>query len=123
MKPSSKPIGLLLRTFALSLLLLLSPQSSALSTVDLALEQKVTQLFMVGFYGQQLNDDSRAFLQKWQPGSFALFDSNVGTPETVTALTNELQQTVIDSGSLPMLIAVDQEGGLIARLKNGFTEW
>jgi beta-N-acetylhexosaminidase len=109
--------------FALSLLLLLSPQHSALSTPNLSLEQKVTQLFMVGFYGQQLNDSSRSFLQTWQPGSFALFNSNAGTPETVTGLTNDLQQTVIDSGSLPMLIAVDQEGGLIARLKDGFTEW
>lgn len=89
----------------------------------LTLEQKVAQMFMVSVYGPLPNEAGRAFLQRYQPGSLALFNSNAGTPEAVTAFTNAAQSAVVSSGGLPMLIAVDQEGGVIARLKDGFTEW
>jgi len=90
---------------------------------QLTLKQKVAQMFLVGLYGETLNSPSKAFLQEWQPGGAVLFVSNVTTPESVTALTNSWQQALIDAGGLPLFIATDQEGGRIARLKDGFTTW
>lgn len=90
---------------------------------SLTLKQKVGQMFLVALYGRPLNAPGRDFLRDWQPGGVALFVSNAGTPEQVTALTNEWQQTLVDAGGVPLFIATDQEGGVIARLKDGFTTW
>lgn len=90
---------------------------------QMTLRQKVGQMFMVGLYGQVLNEPGRDFLREWQPGAVALFVSNAGTPEQITRLTNSWQETVINAGGVPLFIATDQEGGIIARLKDGFTVW
>jgi len=88
---------------------------------DMTLEQRVGQLFMVSLFGSQLNESEREFLQRWQPGAVALFGNNAGTPDEVTRLTNAYQQTMVDAGGVPLLIAVDQEGGVISHLTDGFT--
>lgn len=118
------------RSYILSLLLLLilSPAAAQDSRVDtilagMTLEQKVAQMFMVSFYGTELLEVERDFLQTWQPGAVVLFARNVGTPPAVTRLTNSYQQTMLETGGIPLLIAVDQEGGIIAHLDDGFTTW
>ncbi|MFN8528116.1 MAG: glycoside hydrolase family 3 protein [Anaerolineae bacterium] len=90
---------------------------------QMTLEQKVAQMFMVTLHGAVMTDDGRAFLQTYQPGAVVLFTSNVGTPSAVTTLTNAYQQTITDSGAPPLLIATDQEGGVVSRLpqEQGYT--
>ncbi|MBI5671390.1 MAG: beta-N-acetylhexosaminidase [Chloroflexi bacterium] len=78
-------------------------------------------MFMVNLYGAALNADDRDFLARYQPGGVVLMDGNASTPDAVTRLTNSYQQTITDAGGLPLLIAVDQEGGPIAGLEQGFT--
>lgn len=114
------------RAVVLVLMLLAATSTGAQSRVDalmasLTLEQKVAQMFLVGIYGSQLNEPNRRLLEEWQPGGTVLFVSNVGTPDTVTALINDWQSAVVDAGGVPLFIATDQEGGVIARLKDGFT--
>ena len=89
----------------------------------MTLEHKVAQMFMVNLYGPGLTDAGREMLQTWQPGAVVLLDSNITTPESITELTNTYQQTITEVGGLPLFIATDQEGGIIARLKEGFTVW
>jgi beta-N-acetylhexosaminidase len=106
----------------LSIVLLASPvvaQDSRLNA--LTLEQRVGQMFIVTVYGEQLNSIGRDLVTRWQPGGVVLFANNAGTPESITELTNAFQQTSLDAGGLPMLIAIDQEGGVVARLTEGFT--
>jgi beta-N-acetylhexosaminidase len=107
-----------LAVVVLALVLTTPAQSQTLS-----LEQRVAQLFMVTLHGSQLTEVGRDFLQQWQPGAVVLFSSNVGTPEAVTTLTNAYQQTMYDVNAVPVLIAVDQEGGVVQRLTDGFTQW
>lgn len=90
---------------------------------QMTLRQKVGQMFMLSFFGNPMNEPARAMLREWQPGAVVLLPSNLGTPSQVTALTNDVQQTIIAAGGLPAFIAVDQEGGIIARLRDGFTEF
>jgi beta-N-acetylhexosaminidase len=78
-------------------------------------------MFMVSLYGAELTEVGRDFLQHWQPGAIALFGNNAGSPEAITTLTNAYQQTITEAGGLPLLLAVDQEGGVIAHLTEGFT--
>jgi beta-N-acetylhexosaminidase len=111
------------RALILLCLLFVIPTARPPLLETLTLEQRVGQMFMVSLYGPELTEVGRDFLRRWQPGALALFGSNAGAPEDVTALTNAFQHTITDAGGLPLLIAVDQEGGLIAHLRDGFTEF
>jgi len=91
--------------------------------VDMSLEQKVAQMFVFTFFGTPANQYALDVLSDWQPGAVALLPSNLGDPVSVTNLTNSLQQTVTQAGGVPLFIAVDQEGGVVAHLKDGFTEF
>ncbi|MDQ7861837.1 glycoside hydrolase family 3 N-terminal domain-containing protein [Peribacillus frigoritolerans] len=46
------------------------------------------------------------------------FDRNMKSPKQVARLSNSLQQTANQSAhSLPLMVAIDQEGGDIIRMK------
>lgn len=92
---------------------------------NMTLEQKIGQMFMVTLHGEIMTEAGAAFLRTYQPGAVSLFGENVTSPAGVTQLTNNFQQTMLDAGSVPLLIAIDQEGGLVARLNeaNGFTQF
>jgi len=79
----------------------------------LTLEQRVAQLFIVNLYGGQMTEAGRDFLRDYQPGGVVLLGDNLGDPAAITRLTNQYQQTIADAGGIPLLIAVDQEGGPI----------
>jgi len=105
------------------LLIPVQPHTSAYEIEDMSLEEKVAQMFVVSFFGEELNFAARDLLSEWQPGAVVLLPSNLDTPAQITRLTNSIQQTLIDHGAPPAFIAVDQEGGIIARLDEGFTQW
>ncbi len=88
---------------------------------NLSLEQRVAQMFIVNLYGNQLTESGRDFLTRCQPGGLVLLPENITTPTEVIKLTNVYQQTITESGGLPLFIAVDQEGGTISHLRDGFT--
>jgi len=110
----------------LGLVFSVAPLRAQATTLEsLTLEQKVAQMFMVAIYGEFLNEPGRLFLQQWQPGAISMMGNNMGAPAQVTQLTNDYQQTVVSAGGIPMFVATDQEGGVVARLtaEQGFTQW
>jgi beta-N-acetylhexosaminidase len=54
-------------------------------------------------------------------GGIILFARNIESPEQVWELCRDLQQEALAATGLPLLIAVDQEGGPVQRLKAPFT--
>lgn len=88
---------------------------------NMTLEHKVAQMFMVTLHGSVMTEEGAQHLTTWQPGGVVLFTDNVGTPGAVASLTDSFQQTIIGAGGVPLLIAVDQEGGVVTRLTDGFT--
>ena len=87
---------------------------------DLSLEEKIGQLFMVGFEGTEVTPELAAWMETYGWGGVILFARNVKSPAQLQALTHDLQ-TSQRRDQLPLLIAVDQEGGRVARLKAPFT--
>ncbi len=90
----------------------------------MTLEERVGQMFMVTLWGPTLSTSSRRFIATYAPGGVVLFGSNAGQPWSVAALTNDIQQSAAASGAgIPMFIAIDQEGGITARLvpDDGYT--
>ncbi|NDJ78264.1 MAG: glycoside hydrolase family 3 protein [Chloroflexi bacterium] len=89
---------------------------------DLTLEEKVGQLFLITIYSANLDDADRDLIADVLPGGVVLFPMNIVDAEQVTALTNALQTEAQAVGvGVPLLIAVDQEGGPVRRLKDGFS--
>lgn len=112
---------LFLTIFSL-LILVIQPVSARQSLLEnLTLEQRVAQMFMVTLHGPQLTEVGGAFLRQWQPGAVVLFTSNIGTPQAMTRLTNAYQQAITSADGIPLLISIDQEGGVVQRLTEGFT--
>ncbi len=82
----------------------------------LTLEQKVGQLFIVGFPQTQLTPQLQNFLQDNKPGAFILFKRNISSLEQIKTLNQSLYRLSYSYSQLPPLIAVDQEGGAVSRL-------
>jgi beta-N-acetylhexosaminidase len=55
-------------------------------------------------------------IRRGEIGGVILFGRNVTTPTALRALTKQLQGAATAGGQLPLLIAVDQEGGSIKRI-------
>ncbi len=91
----------------------------------MTLEQKVGQMFMVSIYGTRMSDPNLRFLRLYQPGAIALFGTNLDyqSATETTDYINVLQQIAVETSGIPMFIAVDQEGGRVWRLVNGFTHF
>jgi len=90
----------------------------------MSLEQKIGQMFLVGLYGPILTYDGADFLREVQPGGIVVFNYNLNTPESLTQLVNDWQQTITEAGGQPMLVAIDQEGGRINTLEaSPFTQF
>lgn len=84
----------------------------------------VGQRVMVGFHGHEASADVRKLIRDFGVGHVILFARNVGSPEQVAQLCGELQDINRRAGGdAPLLIAIDQEGGRVARLKEPWTVW
>jgi beta-N-acetylhexosaminidase len=91
----------------------------------MTLEQKIGQVMSIGFDGTTVDAELHHMLSEYHIGGVILFARNVQSPRQVAALTNELQKIALKSGSPGLFIAIDQEGGRVARLTEdkGFTEF
>jgi beta-N-acetylhexosaminidase len=84
----------------------------------MTLEQKVGQVFMLGFEGTALNASNRTLIQGLHLGGVTLFARNVENGPQLARLDADLQ-TIADP--VPLFVSVDQEGGLVVRVTDGAT--
>jgi beta-N-acetylhexosaminidase len=84
----------------------------------MSLDQKVGQVFMLGFVGTSLNDSNRALIQGLHLGGVTLFSRNIDSGPQLAQLDRDLQ-TIADP--VPLFISADQEGGLVVRVTSGAT--
>jgi beta-N-acetylhexosaminidase len=96
--------------------------------VDSGMEQKVGQMLMIGFFGTSARPGSQIChdIQDYNLGGVILFDfnpidrnkaKNIESKDQLAQLTKELQAC---SPKGDLLIAVDQEGGRVQRLKEKY---
>ncbi|MEU6407245.1 glycoside hydrolase family 3 protein [Microbispora sp. NPDC046933] len=97
----------------------------------MSLRDKVAQLFTIVVWGQKAgaasNENEARYgvgtpaqvVEKFRPGGVILFDwaGNVSGADQVAALTTGLREAAARSGEAPLMIGVDQENGLVSRLK------
>ena len=83
---------------------------------SLPLEQQIGQFLFIGLPGTQLDDDTRDLIKEVQPGGVIIFGRNVVGPEQLRTLLDSVRDLV----ATPPLFGVDQEGGLVDRLRKIF---
>lgn len=92
------------------------------------LDKKIGSMLMVGFFGTQADKDSQICkdIRDYNLGGIILFDynpidktkpKNISSMSQVAKLTKQLQDC---SPNKNLLIAVDQEGGKVQRLKSSY---
>ena len=76
----------------------------------------VGQSMMLRFEGPVFTNEAKAAFHEIRPCGVIFFADNITSREQVHALTAELQAEAQSLGMPPLLIAADQEGGIVSRL-------
>lgn len=84
-------------------------------------EEQVGQLFMLGVNTGGLDETTRSAISDSRVGSVVLLGNSEAGQAVIRPLTAELGS--LGTAELPLLVAVDQEGGAVQRLKGeGFSD-
>jgi beta-N-acetylhexosaminidase len=107
----------------------LSPEPTPTPTSGPSLREKIGQMLLVGFRGLTVEESASivADIRDHNLGGVLLFDydtptakpvRNVASPEQLTTLVSGLQA----AAAMPLIVAIDEEGGRVARLdqRHGF---
>ena len=87
------------------------------SLLSLSLERQIGQFFFIGLPGTKLDDETRALIAEVQPGGVIIFGRNVAAPQQFRDLLDGVRELL----PVAPLLGVDQEGGLVDRLRKIFT--
>jgi beta-N-acetylhexosaminidase len=83
-------------------------------------ERSIGQLFMIGMQGPHLDEATEHLIHEGHVGGIILFSRNIEDPLQLAALCRDLQAAASERQDPPLFLAVDQEGGRVARLKEPF---
>ncbi len=83
------------------------------SLTSLSLAQQIGQLLFIGLPGTQLDAETREIIEYVQPGGIIIFGRNVHSPEQLRQLLDGIRALL----EVEPLFGIDQEGGLVDRLR------
>lgn len=81
---------------------------------EMTLDEKIGQMFIIGFDGTVISDELTQMLKTRSPGGVILFGRNVKSPDQLLELINSIKRA--NSGREPLFISVDEEGGRVSRM-------
>ena len=87
------------------------------SLLSLPLEQQVGQFFYIGLSGPVLDAEARALIEEVKPGGVIIFGRNVEGGQQLRKLLDDVRELL----PTDPLLGIDQEGGLVDRLRKIFT--
>jgi len=79
------------------------------------------QLLFAGYPGFEIPEDLARLVSEGRVGGVILFKRNVRDPEQVRRVVSELHALAPEDA--PLVVALDQEGGRVQRLRAPWTEW
>jgi beta-N-acetylhexosaminidase len=83
------------------------------SLTSLPLEQQIGQIFYIGLPGTEMDAETRALVEEVSPGGVIIFGRNVAAPEQLRKLLDDVRAIL----PAEPLCGIDQEGGLVDRLR------
>ena len=85
----------------------------------MTLREKVGQMIMCSIIGNKMQPRLRKFLRDVQPGGITIFTYNIKSPTQLRQLNRSIYQQM---SAVPPFIAIDQEGGMVTRIKKEIPE-
>jgi beta-N-acetylhexosaminidase len=85
-----------------------------------SVRREIGQLLIGSLPATTIPAEARSIAREFQLGGVTLFGRNIEAPEQVAELSHDIQSLAAET---PLWVAVDQEGGRVARLRKPFTEW
>lgn len=82
----------------------------------LPIKQKIGQLFFIGISETEMNADTKEFLREVSPGGVCLFSRNIREAEQTRSLLEDIRKSLY----VEPFLSLDQEGGLVDRLRRLF---
>ena len=79
---------------------------------EMTIEEKIAQMMIVYYTGDSVDDTLLSVIRSVKPGGFILTADNITTYEKTKSFVQSLQE----NSEIPMIISIDQEGGLVQRL-------
>ncbi len=88
------------------------------------IKNKLASLFIFNIHGKKLGKIAKRFIEKYKPGGIIIMSPNVKDVKTLKQLINQIRK-VYNNKSDPLmpLIAIDQEGGRVKRIKKGIPQF
>ncbi|HEX8150133.1 MAG TPA: glycoside hydrolase family 3 N-terminal domain-containing protein [Pyrinomonadaceae bacterium] len=80
---------------------------------SLPLEHQIGQLLFIGLPGTDLDAEARSLLEEVKPGGVIIFGRNVAAPDQLRGLLDGVRASL----RVDPLLGIDQEGGLVDRLR------
>lgn len=89
-----------------------------LFALDLTLEEKIGQMLITHFHGEEANEEARTLIQEVHIGGLVYYNwaNGLANPEQVRRLSQSLQALA----KQPLFLCIDQEGGRVAHLNKGY---
>ena len=92
-------------------------------TAEMSDEQALSQTFMLGWVGAEPSPLIMDWIQSRNIGGVKIFGWNTGDTRRLAETVGKLQISALDSGlGIPLLVATDQEGGLVRHVKGDTSE-
>jgi beta-N-acetylhexosaminidase len=113
---------LFLFIFCFSSIFTSESKTFSITVKDLTLEQKVGQILMGFFDGEEFNEYGRKLFEKTYLGSYIFYSGANGNKShlQMQKFTSDLQEYVSSKNLPPLLICCDQEGGRVSTLTKDF---
>lgn len=89
----------------------------------MTLEDKIGQMFMVGFSGTTVPSSLNQAVKNNRFGNFIYFGENVADDSKVPVMSSTIQDIVMEEIGIPAFISMDQEGGMVVRFAEHATHF
>src|SRR5262249_20699954 len=77
----------------------------------MSLDEEIGRMLVIDFTGTAMTSDLISKIQRYHVGGAILYDRNITSAEPLRALTSAMQ----GASTIPLLLAIDQEGGTVNR--------
>lgn len=80
---------------------------------NMSLEEKISQMLILEYDSDYVDDNLKNFLNTTSPGGFILMKDNITTFDKTRQFVSDLKS----NSKYPLIISIDEEGGSVQRLK------
>jgi beta-glucosidase-like glycosyl hydrolase len=82
----------------------------------MTLKEKIGQVIFLGFQGRTFNEKDFAHIKKIKPGGIVLYARNFKDASDIPPLISRIR-SIFGNQELPLFFAIDQEGGIVHRIR------